>query len=925
MIQHRNTQLWKWPSGATRGLSLAALVWRSPGWRRVVLCLAALGSLGLCASVTAQEVPQVSIEDLPDRFERLLVGALVGGKEGDTFEVLREQDRFYIPLLPLVSTCGCELESRPDGDYLVTPLGARRIGDEGVVVVDGIRYVSETFLSDELATELEFSQELYALRFMFPWRPGAPLRTEAANGELVELDADDTPAALSLTSARLNARYTRRMDTTTSTGSGLFHGRVAEGRWRFGLDQSIGGSTNFREYAWTRIMGQKLMLAGHQRVNLHPLMGGLELTGVQGAWTNQPLEAFAISSQPSELLPRSLRSATSITGRGPAAGFAELRIDGIVARVQVISLGGTYEFFDVQLPSRQSSRIEVYVYERFNRTAPIEIQDHTRGVSEYLLPQGATTIMGGAGLTGNYLADALAERSGAGTATGFVQARHGLSERVTVEAAVQTQGEKRQGVVGLTGSLGRNFVGSAAVATSGSAMGWDLDVQGYFDRVRVTARSQQNGVGFNTATSPQRYNHYGEVVFRPTGNLDIGLIAASRNDGFNKSEYVRPMIAWQPTATTWLRAQPDALGRYRFDFSWAVNQRTRMTAGYIDERAILGVTSYVSRNVGVSASAEWDENYGHRQAVQASLSTDSAWEPGFIAGVRRTHGQLGVTVGAQATIGPGVLLSAQFENDPRFNDPLARRDPRITVRMFTDLAFAGGQVMGGRSYSLSSTRGAVGGRVRVEGQNDIDPAMLAGLAVLVDGRAVGRTQRGGRFYFGNLRPGVYLVEIDTAGLPIELNMRDAVRRVRVEPGAVTGADFVAVQEFGFAGRVTVEDQIFSFATVELLDARGQVLQSVRADRFGLYRFDGVPAGMYRVRLSPKNAPGSDVIWPVIDIDVRDFTFGNDLVLRRIDIRELSVPEELSGALTGPTGGAGAQQGSGSGQQQSQQQDETLDS
>ena len=858
-------------------------------------------------------------QELPDRFERLLVAAMVGSQEGETFEVLREQDRFYVPLTALVTTCGCELDEREDGDYLITPIGTRLIESAHIVEMDGIRYVSQTFLFDALATQLAFDQELYALRFYFPWRPGAPLRAVTADGEVREVVADDVPASLSLTSARLNGRYTRQQDRSTSVANGLFHGRVADGRWRVALDQTIGGNTQVREYAWTRIMGQKLVLAGHQRVNLHPLLSGIELTGVQGAWTNQPLDAFAISSQPSELLPRSLRTTTTVRGRGPAAGLAELRIDGIPTRVQTISLAGTYEFFDLQLPSRQSTRIEVYVYERFNRAAPIEIHDHTRGVSDYLLPAGATTLMGGAGAAGNYVGDLLDNRFSAGSAAGFFQARHGLSERVTVESSVQMKEGRYQAAAGLTGSLGRNFVGSAAVATSGVAMGWDVDVQGYFSRWRVTARSQQTGAGFSTDLSPARHSHYGEVTFRPTSNLDVGIIAASRDDGFIQTEYVRPSLSWQPTARTWVRAAPDSFGRYRFDFSWAATNRTRLSAGYVDRRAIVGMTTNLTPYVGLSATAEWDERYGDRQAVQATWTSDSAWEPGFVAGVRRTGGALGVTLGAQATFGPGVLLSAQFENDPRFNDPLARRDPRLTIRLFTDLAFAGGQVLGGRSYSLSSTRGAVGGRVRVEGADGVDPEALAGLPVLVDGRALTKTQRGGRFYVGNLRPGVHLVEIDPQGLPIEFSLRDTARQVRIEPGAVTGVDVMATREYGFAGRVLVEDQIFAFAVVELLDGAGDVVQTARADRFGLYRFDGVPVGVYTLRLSPKNAPGADVIWPSREIEVSDFSFGNDLVLLRVNIRELSIPEELSGALSGQTESETGTQGAGSGQQQGQSQ------
>ncbi len=888
----RQRQPCKWPSAATYGLSRQG----------VVVCL--LLVLALAPPARAQQVA--------DRFEYLLVGAMVGGREAETFEVLREGDIFHIPLTALADTCGCEIEDRADGEFIVTPLGAKRIDLAAITERDGIRYVNELFLRAELGTQVEFIEDLYALRFLFPWTPGVALRASLIE-EGSEPQVDDLPAPLSLTSVRLNATHSRRPGEVRSLVDSLLNGRVAGGRWRLRADQSFAGATNIQEYAWTRTFDRKLVLAGHQRISLHPLLGSVEMTGLQGAWTNQPLDTFALSSQPSELLPRTLRTATTIVGRGPAAGIAELRIDGIAVQVRTITLNGVYEFLDVQLPSRQSSRIEVYVYDRFDRSAPLEIHDHTRGVSDQLLPAGAALVMGGAGRQGNYIGDLITDRAGAevGVATGFIQSRYGVSDRLTLEAAVQTRGDQRQALVGLAGSFGRNFVGSAAIATSGGTLGWDVDVQGYFSRWRVTGRSQQSGAGFSLGTESAQHDHYAEVEYRPTDSLDIAIVGSKRYDGLVSTQYVLPAVSWQPTARTWLRARPDLFGRYRFDFSWSFMDTSRLTAAYVNGNANVGVSSSLSRSLLVSVNGEWSERFGTRQAVQASWVGASAWQPGFTAGVRRTRGELGVMLGAQATFGPGVLVSAQFENDPRVNDPLNRRDPRVTIRLHTDLAFARGQVLGASTYALSTTRGAVGGRIRVVGDADVSAEDLEGLPILVDGRAMARTQRGGRFFIGNLRPGIYNIEIDPEGLPIELTIQGAGRRARIEPGAVTGVDFSATREFGFAGRVLLEDQVFPNALVELLDSRGNVVQSAHTDRFGLYRFDGVPVGRYRVRLSAKNAPGADVIWPTREVIVKDFLFGQDLVLRRGDIHELSIPEGLAGGASaggGEAGEPGGQQG-----------------
>lgn len=114
----------------------------------------------------------------------------------------------------------------------------------------------------------------------------------------------------------------------------------------------------------------------------------------------------------------------------------------MVAR-QTIGLDGVYEFLDLALPSRQLSRIEVLVYDRYNPSVPVAIHERTQSASDFLLPEGAMIHMGGAGRDGNLVRDLLDSR-GDSELAGFYQWRYGVSERFTFETAVQQTADNRQ-------------------------------------------------------------------------------------------------------------------------------------------------------------------------------------------------------------------------------------------------------------------------------------------------------------------------------------------------------------------------------------------------------------------------------------------------------------------------------------------------
>ncbi len=185
----------------------------------------------------------------------------------------------------------------------------------------------------------------------------------------------------------------------------MLGGRVAGGRWRMRYASDFDRIRDFREYAWLGVRDDTLVLLGQQRTQIHPILNSLDFTGAQVGWTNQPLELFQPGPEPRELLPRQLQPISTFRGPGPPGGVAELRIDGITVARRNIGLDGTYEFLDVPLGTRQTSRIEVLVFDRSNLQIPVAVYEEQVSASQYLLGEHARMFLAGAGAQGNVLQD----------------------------------------------------------------------------------------------------------------------------------------------------------------------------------------------------------------------------------------------------------------------------------------------------------------------------------------------------------------------------------------------------------------------------------------------------------------------------------------------------------------------------------------
>jgi hypothetical protein len=279
----------------------------------------------------------------------------------------------------------------------------------------------------------------------------------------------------------------------------------------------------------------------------------------------------------------------------------------------------------------------------------------------------------------------------------------------------------------------------------------------------------------------------------------------------------------------------------------------------------------------VFAGAEFGGPPADRYSLAAQYVAGGPLRPTLLAGPLYSEGELGYQIKTSATLAPGMLLRAEYEDDPL---PVygGERERRFFVGLNADLTWAQGRVMPAYTRGIREDRGGIAGVVEVEQPPPGAEYALEGLKIIVDGRPMATTSRGGRFYVSNLPEGVFEVQLDTENLPIELQpVRDRVA-AQVAGGAITRLSFTVRPEYGIAGRITDrEGRRLVGVWVEALGTDGAAVGRGVSDRFGLYRIDRLPPGTYTLRVAPAEFPGVDL--PTLTVVVtNDFLFGQDLQL-----------------------------------------------
>ncbi len=816
--------------------------------------------------------------------EPFLVGVMINGREVGTLDIIQENNTLLIPLESFATLARITLETTDGSVQAKTPLGVIKLQPNSLKQINGITYITQSALKEDLRINLELNTADLTLLADLPWQ-GDSSQYQAP---VVQLIPDFLAPGTVFSTFKQELDLVNSGGDTSIRSSTLLGGRLAGGLWRVRLDNNFEDRPDISEYFFYKRSGQFRYQIGQQILGLHPLLSGVNLTGLQFGYSNLPNEYFEnVNYGASELLPRRSRPLQTLRGQVPPASFIQLRVGGVVIAQQQVGFNGIYEFIDINLPVGQNNEIEILIFDRNNLRIPSEIRSVRINPSDLLLPAGGNVQLAGLGFSGN-LAQNLIDTNSAldsGKFVGFYQLRQGLSNNLTLEGSVQAVPDAVQTQAGLVWRLANPVVLSASVGTSGDKVGYSTDLNVQLNRLDINANSQSLPQGYRPSKNKQEiYNHSLEVKYRFSNKYNLGFIARSRQDEGSSASYILPTFSARPFSTLSLNGRPDIDGRYLFSAFYQPSDSTRLSFNAYGDAYISDLSYKFGRDYQVSFGTEFGGDASPRYSVGFGRYPSSLDKLSWNLGLAYSDGEVGPVVGASMRVLPGLFARVEYQGIPsRAKGIFGGGDDRLSVSLVSDLSFANGRVTPASYSGIGKEQGGIAGRLVVEG--DRKNYDLSGTVVRIldnRSRSVGsaKTDSKGNFFVGNLREGLYVVQLEPEELPVELSLMKSSAVAQVASSAVTGVDFPVRPEFGVAGRITdIAGQPVEKVSVELINGAGARVLSAMTDSFGLYRLDGVPVGFYTLRVSTQDSLNPNDTLPKREIQIRNqFVYDQNLQL-----------------------------------------------
>lgn len=799
---------------------------------------------------------------------RELVGLFVNGREvPEGLAVLVHENERLLPLRELAPYLGIEVGIEAAEVVAQTPLGLARLPLDSALQHAGDLFLAPDVFQDMLAARAHFEEADYAVYIGLSWRTGQRPGARPESAIRPQRHADQ----YNLSRIRGEVRVETDDHTTIESGFVEADGRLGPGAWGVRYLQDQNGSDRLEDYNWRVRRDNVAGLIGHQQIGIHPLMSGFQLTGGQLAWSNRGKQLL-LANDRSFLVTDRMSPVRDFRGQGPAGGIAELQIDGRVVARQRIPLDGEFAFVGIDVPAGLR-RIEVLLYEPFAAT-PVRVLDFSARISDQLLSPDTMLLYGGAGQEGNPLNDSLDE----GDEAGFLLARYGLHPRLSLDGAWQDSGTGRLLGTGLTANLGFPGVLSAVGARDGDGdHALQARLEGTYNRWFWRSASQTQTAGYAVAgdDSAEEEEHQGEAGFRYPAGHELSVVGRHlRADGETEVSFLRPAGRVRLGPGMSAQARPDSEGDYRYDFSWQIRQSTRLSASQTPDRQGAELSHRFSSQWYSISGLQRDRISGDTGAdllLSYQQADPYGWWVDAYASVLGDSRQYVLRAGREILPGVRGRLEAR-----RTVLSSGQSDPRGTVYVGTinvDLGRAGRRFTragGGRSLNTGSVGGEIAGL----------PAGFAGdlsdIPVRVNGQVRERTDQNGRFHIAGLAPGLYRIDLDAEGLPMEFSTEQQSYWAEVAAGAVTRVDFEISLLLGAAGRAfDVDGSHIREGRVRVVDAYGQIIETP-LNKFGYYRLDGLPPGRYQlVLVDPDGTERSARILTLDD----DFLFGVDLQTR----------------------------------------------
>ncbi len=747
---------------------------------------------------------------------------------------------------------------------LPTPLGTAQLQSAEAIRHDGKRYFSIAKLAAKLGARIVFDEQEFALKVDLPWNPGGTAQASVLTAAQVKPDI--YAPSLSLSSWHSEAYYTRLGNSSALSSYTDLGGALGPGFWRLRYYTNPGGRNRLTDYGWILDQGNGRWLLGNDQLALDPLLPYADLTGVQYAWTNQPALVYGEAAGANQFVASQLQGGRVIRGSdGPPGGIAELRINGRAVARTAIRLDGTWAFRDVLL--RGDQRVEVALYQRFGDGTPLRIEQVSVANSAQALPAGTIISYGGAGADGNPLDPAVGTH-GLG---GFYQLRYGLDQRWTLGSTVQRALGQNYGIVNAVGGFGALGTWGLTLGRNGSAGAWSLSGQGQTHNLSWTGYAIQRGANYFPGYLQSSYDRYATLGWNASPDLGLNLSGRDAYDPIfgQRIRFVKPGFSWRPFDSLGVSAQPDYFGNYAWNANWLPGPRDQVSLSRYSGVSQEQWQHSFSDGYGSTLSATHDGYLGTRYSALLSGLWRGPRPVLWTAGVLQGRGHFGYLLDAAVEAIPGLSAHLQVQNDPLIAAQPGQNGLLVQFVLVADFAVTPSGLVRGGMDSYAARQGSIAGRVSGKLPANVHWSDLAGVPLLVDGRPRGRLDADGHYLIADLPPGVYRVQLDAEHLPIDLVPDRKAPWVQVRAGVTTTANFHISLQLGFAGRITRGTTPLANAPIEILDARGNIVQRTDSDAWGYYRIDGLMPGTYRVRVA-----GSTRVVTL----TRSFLFQQNLVL-----------------------------------------------
>ena len=796
-------------------------------------------------------------EDLANA-ELMLAGAYINQKEFANIDFLKSEGEYWISLDDLAEMTVIRFEKKGADLLFSTPIGPALVSEKSLGMFQGRAFISTSLLLEKFNIEAIFSQPDQAIFLDVPWRPGAPLsdeEEEKEEGDILKPDITATAQALGFFRAQGSLRQDSNVEHDDWDMKADMGGRLGGGTWFLGAQGNHSQDAWLDRYFWNREFENQVVRLGFHNIQLHPLLTSQEFDGAQWAYNNMGIAPYT-DMQGQNNLESMLRDDTGgeiniVRNDGPPGGIAELRINDKIAAYSRVGLDGRYEFLNIRKSAWSLLTIKVLLYKRDVNETPIATLDLTRMQATQSLKPGEFMARAGLGKTRS---PRIVDPSHAAEhGVGFLQGRYGISENFTLMAAAQTRDENTmETLAGLRASLGANWAWSLDAASHEGSMAYSSELRGMDRDWEIWLRNFQLDRGYGANLQIDEHDHYGQSLYQVFDSLKIGLFGRdAKRELAADINYIKPGLFLSPGYGFSLSAVPNLDGGYRVSGLYSLAADKRFSLIY--ENSQYTVSMYYDRTLRQNFTGVYEYN----DRTQDSIGLINFYwffhvsnQSYFRAAVSHNGQNGGGVVGMQWMLTPGMELGLEY-SDGYHQIVGARRSQTLSAKFNLGLANTEKGFTPVQDSMLSFVRGGISGAVYDSRGAILD---MGDIQVLLNGARVSQTMAGGRFFIGNLRPGMYLVEIDEGTLPIEYKIERRMFRVEVAPGAITRVDFSASTYYGVAGKVTREDgSLVGSALVRAYDTHGKSVAVGLTGQFGYFRIDNLAPGEYKLTVEQVDA------------------------------------------------------------------------